>query len=171
MKIEFDIKLQAKDLYRFNIQQVYKGMQGILSIVLPLVLFAYAAMALANGAQGNAALGNILLYIGLGLVFLLYVPISLWQRVNKTITDEKNALSKTLHYIFAEDGITVSVGEEQVDFQWENIYMMKTSGDLVLVYTNRINAYILPKSQLGEQYPLLSELAHKKLEKYRIRMK
>jgi len=48
---------------------------------------------------------------------------------------------------------------------------MKTSGPLLLVYTNRINAYVLPLTQVGDKYEELSKLAHAKLEKYRIKMK
>lgn len=166
MKIELDIKINAKDLYAFNIRQAYKGMQGALSIILPCLIFAYAVSSL-----GEVSIGSSLVYFGLGIVFLVYVPVSLWLRVNKIINDTNNALSKTLHYEFAEDVIRVSVGEESVEFKWENIFMMKTSGDLLLVYTNRINAYILPLQQVGENYKALSELAHAKLQKYRIKMK
>lgn len=166
MKVVLDIKLDAKDLFKFNIMQAYRGMQGALSILLPILVFAYAVTS-----YGEVSIGSTLVYIGLGIVFLVYVPISLWLRVNKTIKDENNALSKTLHYEFEEAMIRVSVGEESVEFKWENIYQMKTSGDLLLVYTNRINAYILPLSQVGEKYDELSKLAHAKLEKYRIKMK
>ena len=166
MKVVLDIKLDAKDLFKFNIMQAYRGMQGALSILLPILVFAYAVTS-----YGEVSIGSTLVYIGLGIVFLVYVPISLWLRVNKTIKDENNALSKTLHYEFEEEMIRVSVGEESVEFKWENIYQMKTSGDLLLVYTNRINAYILPLSQVGEKYDELSKLAHAKLEKYRIKMK
>ena len=166
MKVVLDIKLDAKDLFKFNIMQAYRGMQGALSILLPILVFAYAVTS-----YGEVSIGSTLVYIGLGIVFLVYVPISLWLRVNKTIKDENNALSKTLHYEFEEEMIRVSVGEESVEFKWENIFQMKTSGDLLLVYTNRINAYILPLSQVGEKYDELSKLAHDKLEKYRIKMK
>lgn len=166
MKVVLDIKLDAKDLFKFNIMQAYRGMQGALSILLPILVFAYAVTS-----YGEVSIGSTLVYIGLGIVFLVYVPISLWLRVNKTIKDENNALSKTLHYEFEEAMIRVSVGEESVEFKWENIYQMKTSGDLLLVYTNRVNAYILPLSQVGEKYDELSKLAHAKLEKYRIKMK
>ena len=166
MKVVLDIKLDAKDLFKFNIMQAYRGMQGALSILLPILVFAYAVTS-----YGEVSIGSTLVYIGLGIVFLVYVPISLWLRVNKTIKDENNALSKTLHYEFEEEMIRVSVGEESVEFKWENIFQMKTSGDLLLVYTNRINAYILPLSQVGEKYDELSKLAHAKLEKYRIKMK
>ena len=166
MKIELDVKLDAKDLFKFNMQQAYKGMQGALSIILPLLVFAYAVSTF-----GEVSIGSTLVYVGLGIVFLVYVPVSLWLRVKKIINDPNNALSKTLHYEFEEDVIRVSVETENVEFKWENIFMMKATSSQVLVYTNRINAYILPIEQVGEKYSPLSELAHTKLEKYRIKMK
>lgn len=166
MKVTFDIKVDAKDLFKFNMMQAYRGMQGALSIILPVLVFAYAVTT-----YGQVSLGSTLVYIGLGVMFLVYVPVSLWLRVNKTVKDENNALSKTLHYEFEEEIIRVSVGEESVEFKWENIFQMKKSGDLLLLYTNRINAYILPLSQIGKKYDELSKLAHAKLEKYRIKMK
>ena len=166
MKVVLDIKLDAKDLFRFNMQQAYRGMQGILSIILPILVFAYAVTSF-----GEVSIGSTLVYVGLGIVFLVYVPVSLWLRVNKIVKDENNALSKVLHYEFEEKVIRVSVGEESVEFKWENIFQMKTSGPLLLVYTNRINAYVLPLEQVGDRYEELSKLAYEKLEKYRIKMK
>ncbi len=166
MKVTLDIKLDAKDLFKFNMLQAYRGMQGILSIVLPVLIFAYAVTT-----YGDVSIGSTLVYVGLGIVFLIYVPVSLWLRVKKIVKDENNALSKILHYEFEEEFIRVSVGEESVEFKWENIFQMKTSGKMLLVYTNRINAYILPLAQVGEKYEELSELAHSKLEKHRIKMK
>lgn len=166
MKVTLDIKLDAKDLFRFNMMQAYRGMQGSLSIILPILIFAYAVTS-----YGSVSIGSTLVYIGLGIMFLVYVPVSLWLRVNKTVKDENNALSKSIHYEFEEESIRVSVGEESVEFKWENIFQMKTSGNLLLLYTNRINAYIFPLEQVGNQYESLSKLAYSKLEKYRIRMK
>lgn len=166
MKVTLDIKLDAKDLFKFNMMQAYRGMQGSLSIILPILVFAYAVTS-----YGTVSIGSTLVYIGLGIMFLVYVPVSLWLRVNKTIKDENNALSKSIHYEFEEETIRVSVGEESVEFKWENIFQMKTSGNLLLLYTNRINAYIFPLAQVGNNYEALSKLAHSKLEKYRIRMK
>ena len=166
MKVILDIKLDAKDLFKFNMMQAYRGMQGSLSIILPILVFAYAVTS-----YGTVSIGSTLVYIGLGIMFLVYVPVSLWLSVNKTVTDENNALSKSIHYEFEEETIRVSVGEESVEFKWENVFQMKTSGNLLLLYTNRINAYIFPLAQVGERYEALSKLAHSKLEKYRIRMK
>lgn len=166
MKLEFNVKLTVNDLFLFNMKQAYRGMQGILSIILPVLVFAYAA-----STWGQVSIGSSLVYVGLGILFLVYVPVSLWLRVNKSIKDPNNALSKTLHYTFTEEAIQVSVEAESVEFKWENIFQLKKSGKQVLIYTNRINAYILPMEQLGGKYEELSKLAHAKLEKHRISMK
>ncbi len=165
MKVTLDIKITAKDLFNFNIRQAYKGMQGFLSILLPILLFAYGVNSI-----GKVEVIYTIVYFALGVVFLLYVPFSLWKRANKVVNDANNALSKTLHYEFREDAIRVEVEEENVEFQWENIFMMKKSGKLLLVYTNRINAYILPLEQVGDKYEELSKLAESKLEKYRMKL-
>ena len=166
MKVSFDIQLTAKDLFRFNLNQAYRGMQGFLSILLPILVFAYAVSTF-----GEVSLGSTLVYVGLGIMFLVYVPISLWMRTKKIMSDSNNAISKPLHYEFEEDVIRVSVEQENVEFKWENIYQIKQIKDMLLVYTNRINAYILPMEQLGTNYEALSQLAHKKLEKYRIKIR
>lgn len=165
MKIEFDIKIDAKDLFVFNIRQAYKGMQGFLAILLPVLLFVYGINSI-----GKADVIYTFAYFVLGLVVLVYVPFSLWKRANKVVTDPNNALSKTLHYEFREDAIRVEVEDQNVEFQWGNIFMMKKSGKQLLVYTNRVNAYILPLEQVGEKYEELFRLAHSKLEKYRIKL-
>lgn len=165
MKVTFDIKITAKDLFLFNVKQAYKGMQGALSIILPALIFAYAVTT-----YGQVSIGSTLVYVGLGIMFLVYVPVSLWIRSKTIVNDPKNALSKVLHYEFTEDAIQVSVEAESVEFKWENIYQMKKSGSLLMVYTNRINAYILPLVQLDDKYEELTKLAHVKLEKYRIKM-
>ena len=120
MKVIFDVKVSAKDLFRFNMMQAYRGMQGFLSILLPILVFAYAVTS-----YGEVSIGSTLVYVGMGILFLVYVPISLWLRVNKIVNDENNALSKNLHYEFEEEVIRVSVGEESVEFKWENIFQMK----------------------------------------------
>jgi hypothetical protein len=48
---------------------------------------------------------------------------------------------------------------------------MVSTKHLVLVYSNRLNAYVIPQRQLGELYLPLAKLARQKLPKYRLRMK
>lgn len=42
MNTAFDIKLEAKDLFRFNMYQTYTGLQGWISIILGILAFVMA---------------------------------------------------------------------------------------------------------------------------------
>ena len=54
---------------------------------------------------------------------------------------------------------------------WDQIYKMVSTKNNVLVYSNRVNAYVIPRQQLGEKYRELAELAEGKLPKYRVKLK
>lgn len=165
MKVEFDAQLQIKNLYQFNIYQAYKGMQGMLSIFIPLFVFVIVIMN-----WGKVTLETSLLNLGLGILFLLYVPVSLWFRSKKTLK-QNEVLSNPLHYEFTEEQICVTQGEQRVEFKWENIYRMVTVGDLLLIYTNRMNAYVIPKAQVGDGYQTLKDMAKVQLERHRFKLK
>ena len=69
-----------------------------------------------------------------------------------------------------ENGFTVSQGEESANLPWDQIYKMVATKSNVLVYSTRINAYIIPREQLGEQYKELAKIANEKLPKHRVKM-
>lgn len=163
MKLEFDVKLSVKDLYLFNLGQAYKGMQGIISLIIPAGIFAYAVYE-----WGQVSLGTSLLNVGIGILLLVYVPVSLYLRSAKIIKGDE-VLSKSLHYEVAEEGILVTQGDASAFLEWNQIYRMDAKGKYVRIYTNRINAYILPKEQLQGKCEALVELAKQKLEKFRLR--
>ena len=79
-------------------------------------------------------------------------------------------LRGTLHYLVDEKGFTVSQGEESANLPWDQIYKMVATKSNVLVYSTRINAYIIPREQLGEQYKDLAKIANEKLPKHRVKM-
>ena len=42
MRLEFDITLTAKDMFRFNLYQTYTGASGWISVIAAVVCFAAA---------------------------------------------------------------------------------------------------------------------------------
>ena len=44
MKLEFDVKVTEKDLYSFNIEQAYKGSQGVISLLFAVLLAFFRLM-------------------------------------------------------------------------------------------------------------------------------
>ena len=92
MKASFDVTLSPKDLYRFNMYQTYTGFQGWSSIALGILGFVMAGISFQNGKTSYT-----LLYIAVGFLFLLYIPVALWFRAKETLKTNK-VLAGTLHY-------------------------------------------------------------------------
>lgn len=167
MKVEFDVQLQPKDLYRFNMFQTYTGMSGVISIALGILAFVMAGVA---AGKSDVPGSYTALYALMGCVFLLYVPISLWFRAKSTL--KSNAvLAGELHYEVSEVCIRVTQGEESGELPWDMVYKVVSTKRMVLIYSSRINAYIIPMEQIGENYPAFVEVATSKLEKFRLKLK
>lgn len=165
MNISFDIQLKPMDLYRFNIRQTYTSMQGPISIILGILAFVMSGIAFYN-----ASIFRGIVYLLVGVLFIVYIPLSLWLRANKVLRTN-SVLAGVLHYTVSEKGIEVAQGEETGELPWDYIYKMISTKKQVLIYSNRVNAYIIPIEQLGDSYEPLKEIAQQKLEKYRIRIK
>lgn len=168
MPLEFDIKLKPKDMFLFNMYQTYTSLSGWSSI-----LFAFGMFGLAGYmgyTYGEAGMSKVFLYIALGVFLLVYMPFTLWMRSGRSIKASP-VLSNVLHYHVDTDGFTVTQGESSGVLAWKQIYKMVATKSNVLVYSNRLNAYVIPRAQLGEQYVSLAKLATDKLPKFRVRMK
>lgn len=165
MPVEFDIKITDKDMYRFNMYHAYTGFQGIFATAIGIAVLVVSAVTF-----GKVEITYSLLYLLFGLIFLVYVPISLKMRSKRQILVSP-VLKGTLHYRVDEGGIHVSVGEETADLEWEMVYKIVSTKSNLLIYSSRVNAYVIPRNQISGQYANIRELAGKKLEPYRMRMK
>jgi len=165
MKVTFDVNLTSNDVFKFNIYQSYRGMQGVISVLLPAVIIG---AVIKN--YNDFGLANALMYIGISIILLAYMPVSLWFR-SKKVLKTNEALAKTLHFEFTEETISVSQEEQKAEFKWENVYKMIATKKLVLVYTNRLNAYIIPREQIKDEYSDLAALAKSQLDRSRIHMR
>ena len=150
--MQFDIKLKSQDMYRFNMYQTYTGFHGWFSIIVSIIIFIVAGLT-----YGGLDITYTVLYIAFGIIFLLYMPVTLWLR-SKSALAASEVLRGTLHYLVDENGFTVSQGEESAKLPWDQIYKMVATKSNVLVYSTRINAYIIPREQLGNSIRNLQKL-------------
>lgn len=165
MPTEFDIKITDKDMYRFNMHHAYTGFQGIFA-----TLIGVAVLVVVFLTKGKVDMTYTLLYILFGVIFLVYTPVSLKLRSKRQILMSP-ALKENLHYKVDEEGIHVSVGEQTADLAWNMIYKMVSTKSNVLIYSSRVNAYVIPLEQLGDRYGAVKALAETKLEPYRRKLK
>ncbi len=162
MKVEFDINLSEKDLYRFSMYHNYTSLQGLLSIFVGVGAFAAAIFT-----RDRVETTYTLLYLILGAAILIYMPATL--RISTKHQMARNAqLRQALHYLVDETGVTVKQSEEVAELPWTQVYRMKETKRNILIYSTRINAFILPKEQLSaETLENLKKIGKDNLETYR----
>ena len=164
MSVEFDTAITEKDMYQFNLYHAYHGFQGIVATLVGVWVLIMAAVTF-----GKVEIGYTLLYLAFGVVFLVYVPVSLYLRSKQQIKNSK-ILQQALHYRIDDGGIHVSQGEETADLEWKQIYKMVSTKNNLLIYSNRINAYVIPRETLGEKYETVVALAINHMEGYRLKL-
>lgn len=165
MTIEFDITLTPRDMYRFNMYQTYSGFHGWFSIVVSVLIFV-----VAYTTRARVETVYTVLYVLFGVLFLVYLPVTLLLRSKHSIATSE-VLSRPLHYAVGEEGFAVTQGEEGARLPWNQIYKMVATKSNVLVYSNRINAYVIPREQLGDKYEELAALAKRQLPGYRVKIR
>lgn len=176
MKAEFDVKLQQKDLFRFNMYHSYHKVQIWLFTFLGI-----AILALSMTTLDEIEATYTLLYWLCSLLFIFYTPVNLYT-TSKFRMREGSPLTKKLHYIFSKSGIEVSYADEldreendEVQAQrqildWNVIYRVIETKRQILIYTSRVNASILPKEQI-EQIDELKQVLRESVPAYRLKLK
>ena len=146
--VQIKVKMSGMDLYSFNMKNAYSGMQGILSIVCAaLVVF----VLVWKFEKLNTM--YVILFIVLALAFLLYIPISLWFR-SMQVVKTNEIFKEPLTYTFDEENITVTspvmTEDEHVVLPYSDVFRVTKTRKHILIYTNRISAYIIPRAQVGD---------------------
>lgn len=167
MNLKFDVKMTTKDLYKYNLKNAYSGMQGILSIlfaILVIVVFVWKFDLLTTVYK--------VLFIALAVAFLVYIPISLYLRT-KQVMASTPVFKEPLTFIMEDEQIRIESpveveGAEGI-LPWEDIFRVSKTKSQILIYTNRVSAYIIPRDQIKEIEPQLIEIIKSKVEDFKLR--
>lgn len=137
MEIEFDVKIDSGVLYDYMLHHTFTGGAGVLGS--------------AVGALGIVAffMNGYPLYLILGVVILFYQPVALYLRAKRQSLNP--VFKQPLHYKMNEEGVSVCQRETEQFQKWEDMYKAVSTGRSLILYTNRVNASIFPRKDLGER--------------------
>lgn len=136
--MEFDVKMTSGIVYDYMLHHTYTAPSGLIGNCaggLAVVLYFYNGNVLALAA---------------GLILLLYTPWTLFLKSKQQML-QTASFQKPLHYQWNEEGIQISQGGEALLVEWEKLYKAVSTRQSIIVYTSKINAWIFPKKDLGEQ--------------------
>lgn len=135
--VELDVKIEAGDLYDYMLMHTYNSSAGVMGTSFGAVL-----ILLALGTHRWA-------FVVLGAVLILYLPCTLFLRSRRQVLSNPS-FQKPLHYVLDDTGITISQGEDSVQYPWEELYKAVSTSRSIIVYTSRVNATIFPKRQMED---------------------
>ena len=136
--VETDVNVTAADLYDYVLMHTYNSSSGIIGST------AGALCVVAGFCTQRWML------LAAGIVVLLYLPITLRAK-SKLQWSANEAFQKPLHYVFDDEGVTVSQGEASESQSWDDMVEAVSTTRSIILYTSGRNASIFPKAQLGDK--------------------
>ena len=170
--MKFEIKITDKDMFRFNLYHTYHTFNGIISVVVGIFVFVVCYFV-----RDRLQPTDVILYIALGLALLLYSPITLFMR-SKAQVAASEVLQNPLFYEFNDDGVLVSTKVTQEEgasnsalLPWKDVYKIVETKTQLLVYSSRVNAYVIPLVQLGPDLKELKNYIKERTDDFRLSFK
>lgn len=149
--VVLEVKLSAKDLWKFSMYHSNKGGLGMFNLIFSVV----AIFLLITTWGDNTAVYRVLLVI-CALMFTVWQPFLLYLKAAKQA--KTPAIVNAMRLSFSKEGVVVSQGEERLELEWENIARVENVRDMIIVYMDRVHAYLLPDSITGEKKAVLCGL-------------
>lgn len=154
MEVKATVKLTAKELYGFLMHNTYSTFGSYIGVLLSLGSIAGFFYMLGMPDVNPAFLVALLV---IGLLFTVVQPLMLYSKAKKQVKVNE-AINASLEYLISKSGIKVSQGEQSAFTTWDEIVKVTSTKNLVMLYTSRVNAYVIPKKDLKEGISELKKL-------------
>lgn len=137
------VNMTYRALYSYILNTYYRSFSGVTGLFLSIA--ALAILALCWGKLGS---GQRLIFIIVGLTFLVINPLMLAFKAFRQLKLSPS-YRKPLDYEFNDEGIIISQGELSQEVKWDMICRLMLTGNMIAIYTSRVHAFVIPLSELG----------------------
>lgn len=165
MEITFDVKMTAADMYNFLLYHSYRNFQGVFGTFL-----GAAILILAIITYGDVTIGQTALYLAFAVIFLVYTPLTLYMRAKGQV-DKNPAFKKPITYVLSAEGIATVQDDQKAQAKWQDIFKVRSTKKNLLLYLSKVNAVVLPKECIGDQYDAVVSCIQENVPKGRVRIR
>ena len=160
--VDVTLHITAKDLWAFSMYHANAGFMGIFN-----GLFSLAALYLLIFRWNTTTVPYRCLLVVCALFFTVWQPCLLWLKASKQA--KRPAVKNPMRLMFDQEKLTVSQEDNSADFTWEQMGRLDAKPSMYILYMDRVHAYLIPKTALGDQEEAFRELvtAHLPKEKRR----
>jgi len=159
--IKFQIQMKVKDLWQFSMYHSYRGMVGVFAVVFTgaALYYVIASWTLLSETQRIAMIFVVLMFPVLQPVMLYWKA---WKRMRQPVMQTATLLE------FQEEGLKVTQQDQEALFPWDQIGRIDRKPTMLVIYMDRIHAYLIPKEVYEERLEELSDFLHGQLPKEKL---
>lgn len=170
-QLAIDVKLQIKDVLRYNMYIAYKSWFSKIVLVVGVLLCGWMLYRVSITTQRlDIFISENILMIMLAIFILIATPLKVWRITAAQM--QSPIFSGVSHYGFSKEGIYIRINELEDTVQWETYsYIQETKKDFRF-FVDKVQAQIIPKHNMTkEQVEVLRKLIREANPKevYRLR--
>lgn len=155
-EIKVSIKIQSSDMFHFLIKHFYSHFSGIFGVILSL-----GALVVFFLSIGKRQPMQLIILLIIASLFTVIQPLQFLLKANQQV--KLNPMFKEpLLYTMNSEGVAVEQKDDKVILPWNDIRKIVESSKAIFIYSSTVNAFILPKEQMGEDYTGVKEIIKEK---------
>ncbi len=161
-KLSVTLEVTARDLWRFSMHHSNSGMLGIFNLI-----FTAAALFLLVVRWGGLPVSQRLLLVFCASIFTVWQPLMLYRRACRQA--KAPHMNQPMDLTFSEEGLLVEQNGQSASFEWGQMARVDKLPSMVIIYMDRVHAYLLPNETLGQQQEAFLEMVRTHVPKTRRR--
>lgn len=165
MEYKFNVKMKVSYMYDYLMYHIYHGVTGWLSVILGVLVLIQFGKTI-----GTADVTMSIMYFIFGILFLVYLPISLYLSAGRQVKLSP-VFREALTYIVNEEGIESIQGEQSAKVSWDQIQRVVSTRKSLLIYVAKGRATIFPKEEMKDQYEGVVALIKNKLNAKQVKIR
>ena len=158
MEVKASVQLNTKQLYEFLMRHTYYSFGGVLSLLLSAGALVGFFLLLGNKDISPMYLGTL---FGIGILFTVVQPLIVYKNAKK---QSKAYVEFPLEYTISERGIEVRQDDAEGSNEWANVMKIVSTKRLIIIYTSRVHAYVIPREALKDSMEDFKELVRNNCE-------
>lgn len=136
-KLEFDIKLNEKDIWIFSLYSSNRAYLGIFN-----ALFTLASLYVLVSTWGESGISRKLVFLACALMFSVIQPAILYLKAARQAKTEM--IKKGFKLELSEENIVVTQDKNVVTASWEEVYKTMIRKNMIVIYFAPLRGYLIP---------------------------
>ena len=143
----FQVNMTREALTNFMVTSYYSRLGGIFSLLLGAggVVMAIREVFFRD----HIDVPSLAAYVIIAMLCFVVNPMTLMSRSKKQL-ETSPSYQQPIEYTLLPEMMIVSQGEEHLEIGWELIYKIRMTGKMVAIHTSKVNAFVWPLSELGD---------------------